>query len=216
MDEQVQQKTESFFAKFKQQSFKKGEIIVRADEEPRGVYYIREGTVRQYLISKKGDEIVVNIYKPHSFFPLSWAVNRTKNLYYFEALSDTTTYRAPGDEVVRLLSENSDILFDLTERIYRGIDGLLIRMAYLMSGSAFERLLTELIILAKRFGTQGTDNKSVVITVVEKDIASQSGLTRETVSREMKLLKDKNMLSFKNNQLVIFDLKVLEDELANS
>jgi len=39
-------------------------------------------------------------------------------------------------------------------RVYTGTDGILMRMAYLMSGEAYSRVVTELLIAAKRFGRQ--------------------------------------------------------------
>ena len=88
MNNPAEKKVSNFFKKYKQQKYKKGEILIRADEDPSGIFYIIEGKVKEYAISKKGEEIIVNIFKPHTFFPMSWAINNTKNQYYYETISE--------------------------------------------------------------------------------------------------------------------------------
>jgi len=205
VDAKIQKKLDDFFKQFKHQKYKKGEILIRADDNPPGIFYLKSGYVKEYAISKKGDELVVNIFKPISFFPMSWAINSTPNMYFFEAVTDLEVWRVPKDKALEFIKINPDVLYDLLSRVYKGIDGLLIRMTYLMAGNAYARLITELIIFAKRFGTS--------YHISEKDLAASSGMTRETVSREMKMLKNKGLVSFQKGKLLIKDINGLEGEL---
>lgn len=212
MDILVNQKVENFFSQFKHQSYKKGEILIRAEEDPSGIFFIQKGTVKQYTISQKGEELVVNIYKPLTFLPMSWAINQTPNKYYFESLEELEVIKAPKEDVVNFLKQNTDVTFDLLSRVYRGLDGVLTKLVALMDGEAHGRLVNELVILAKRFG-QGTNFQNIEINSSEKDLANQTGMARETVSREIKILKDKGLVEFNKNQLIIKDLLKLEQEL---
>lgn len=212
MDATILRKLDTFFTKFRHKHYKKGEILVRGDDSPTGVFYLREGFVKEYAISKKGEELIVNIFKPTVFFPMSWAINNTPNEYFYEATTDLDIWQAPRDEVVAFIKDNPDVLFDLMSRTYKGTDGMLTRMTYLMSGNAYARLIAEIIIYAKRFGKK--EKGKIEINISEKDIAALSGMTRETVSREIKLLKDKGLVSFHSNTLTIHDLPLLEKELG--
>lgn len=222
-DPDVSTKLEIFFTSYSKHQYKKGEILIRADEESSGVFYVKEGVVRQYAISKKGEELVVNIFKPIAFFPMGWAINNSKNDYYYEALTNLEVYKAPREKLINFLKNNPDVLYDLLSRIYRGLDGLFTRMTYMMSGGAYDRLITEIIIQAKRFGkhksapASGTNAERNVIEmhVTERELAAQAGITRETVSREMKILKEKGLVTFAKNVLLIHDLQKLEGELSS-
>lgn len=207
MDNKIAKKLEEFFTKFKHQIYKKGEILIRADDDPSGIFYIKKGFIKEYAISKKGDELVVNIFKPISFFPMSWAINNTKNIYFFEATTVAEVYKAPKEKILEFVKSNPDVLFDLLSRVYKGTDGLMTRMMYLMAGNAYTRLITELIIHTKRFGSP--------FRISEKDLAAQSGMTRETVSREMKMLKEKRLVVFEKNTIVVKNLNNLEEELGS-
>ncbi len=212
MNEAVSKKIESFFTKFKHQVYKKGEILVRADEDPSGIFYLKDGIVREYAISKNGDEIVVNIFKPYSFFPMSWAINNTKNRYFFEAVTPVEVWKASKEKAVEFIKQEPEVLYNLLSRVYSGTDGLLTRMSYLMSGNAYTRLIAELLIHAKRFGIKEKD-ASVRLTLSERELATQSGMTRETISREIKILKNKNLVTFTKNTLIINNLSRFEEEL---
>lgn len=105
----ISSKVENFFANYASQTFTKGKVIIQAEAEPAGVFYLTAGRVNQYEISPSGNSVVVNIFKPYAFFPMSWAINRTPNHYFFEAAIDTTARLAPADEVVRFLQANPSL-----------------------------------------------------------------------------------------------------------
>ncbi len=213
MDTKIQKKLHMFFTQFKYHTYNKGEILIRADDTPAGIFYLKEGLVKEYIISKKGEELVLNIFKPVSFFPMSWAFNDAPNSYFFEAMNRVEVWRAPKQKVLDFIKKDNEILYDLISRTYKGTDGMMKRMAYLMSGGVYVRLLIEILISAKRFGVI-RDNRMVEIEISEKDLAAQSGMTRETVSREIKILKDKNLITFSKNMLIIKNLDQLEDVLV--
>lgn len=214
VDNEIAKKIDKFFIQYKYVTYKKGEILVRADDNPSGIFYLVSGNVRKYAISKKGDELVVNIFKPISFFPMSWAINNETNEYFYDALTPLEIYRAPKEKVIEFVKSNPDVLYDLMSRIYRGTDGMLRRMTYLMAGNAYARLVTELIIHAKRFGKKTDNSAKIEVKVSEKELATQSGMTRETISREMKELKDKGLVIFNKNVLTIKSIEELERELV--
>lgn len=214
MDITIKQKLETFFSQFKHLTFKKGEILIRADDEPAGIFYLKSGIVRQYAISKEGEEQTLTIYKPISYFPMMWAINGTENAYYFEALTEVEIYRAPKDAVIEFIKREPDVLYDLTSRIYSGMHGLLSRMEYLLFNSAYNKILFTLINNANRFGEKQT-NGEIHIHMTHKDIAAFSGLTKETISREIKKLEEKGLVKNQNQLLIVQSIKTLEDELLN-
>lgn len=215
MDLTVSNKLDSFFSKFKAKKFSKGEVIIGASESPGGIYYVAEGSVRMYVISQKAEEATLNIYKKNAFFPISWVLNNTKNRFCYEAISEVKIFIAPKDRVLDFLKNEPEVLMDLVKRLSRGTDGMLLRMENLLGGSASSRLVTELVIYAKRFGRKERGGAVVIDTKVsEKELASLSGLARETVSRELKKLYEKGLIVVENNRFSIQNLKTLEEELV--
>lgn len=210
-DKKIVQKLNNFFDQFEKQKFQKGEIIIRAGEPPRGIFYLRRGIIRQYLISEKGDDVTLNLYKPFTFFPLMWAVNNISNNYYYETVTGVDLSVAPKEKVVDFIKKEPSILYDLVIRLYKGMDGLLKRLEYLMSGDAYKKLIIILLISIERFAA--SDKKSTIsIKMTHKDLASQAGISRETVSREMKKLEKRGLISYSRNLITIKNLTTFRAE----
>ena len=62
MNIDVQKKLEAFFSQYRPLSYKKGSILVRPEEPVFGIYLLKKGYIRQYVISEEGDEININIF----------------------------------------------------------------------------------------------------------------------------------------------------------
>jgi len=213
MDKEVKKTIQDFYDTFPLKRFEKGEVLIRPDETLKNVFYIVEGTVTQYDISPVGNEVVVNVFKPGAFFPMSMAINKTPNYYFFEASTSAAVRIAPTRKAVSFIKDNPDVMFDLLSRVYSGTDGLLRRMAHLMGGNARTRLIFEILNAAYRFGERDSEGNTV-IPLTENDLAKRSGLSRETISRTMHKLKSDGFVKVQPFGIVLFKDANLEDLLG--
>ena len=210
----ITQRTINFFTQYPLRTFDKRQLLIRAESEIDHVFLIVEGRVSQYDITPSGNEVAVNVFKPGAFFPMSSAINNVPNHYFFEASVKTVVHAAPAPAVVQFLKDNPDILFDLLARVYRGVDGILRRMAHLMGGDAKTRLSFELLNAAYRFGEQQRDG-SILIGLNEGDLARHSGLARETISRLMQSLKAADLVEIDSRGILLKDTRKLESQLGS-
>lgn len=202
----------AFFEDYRERTYKKGQVLILNGDMTDFVYLIVEGRVKQYDVTYRGDEIILNTFKPGAFFPMAMAINKTTSPYIYEAETDLEVRQAPADKVVEFVRANPDVLFDLLSRVYRGTDGLLGRMAHLMASSAKGRLMFELLVECRRFGQKSGGNWS--FTVNEKELGARAGLSRETVSREMKKLINTGLVQFDAGQVNIPDIDAFETKLG--
>lgn len=214
MDTSVEKTIEDFFSHYRTRKYAKGQILIFNGDTPEDMFQILSGRVKQYDVNYHGDEIILNVFKSPAFFPMSMAINKAPNPYTYEAETDIEIRQVPAQEVIVFLKENPDVLFDLLSRVYRGVDGLLAKMVHLMSGSAKARLMYELLVACRRFGTQ-QDDGSYVLAMHETDLGSRAGLSRETVSREMRKLEKEVLLSLTPGRICISDLSVFEKKLSS-
>lgn len=213
MNDSVTQKVAAYFDQYPKRCYDKGQILIHAGDKPQAVYYIASGKVRQYNISYRGDEVVVNIFKERAFFPMLWAITDAENHYFFAAESDTEVRIAPKEAVVEFLRANPDVMYDLLSRLYSGIDGLLGRMAHLMAGTAKSRVIYELILECRRFGKAANDG-SYHLALKETDLAAHSGLSRETVSRELHKIARDQLIVLVRGGITVPRLDALEEKLG--
>lgn len=206
MTDEILKKVQTFFKSQKSQKYTKGKIIIDPSSAPTGLFYLEQGIVRQYAISSKGEEITINIFKSPSLFPVGWVINDIPEPYYFDTMSPVSVWVAPKKDALGFLKTNSDVVFDLMQRIYKGLNGYFVRVENLMTGNARSRLITHILLHDSRFGAEK-------LKVSESDLASQSGITRETVSRQLQYLREKGLVRFKSGILEIADVHKLEEEL---
>lgn len=213
MANDVTAKVAEHFSKFPKRSYPKGQILVFADENPGHIFYLASGKVRKYDVSYRGDEVIVNIFKAGSYFPMSWALNHAKNEYFYKTEEPSEVHVVPTEEAVEFLKANPDVMIDLLSRIYSGMDGLKGRLVNLMSGTALSRMIYELIIESRRFGREAGEGR-YVLNISEVDLAARAGLSRETVSREMKKVKELGLVEVSDRHICVTDLKGLEQKLG--
>lgn len=214
MDTSVAEKLDAFFANYPIETYKNGELLIRSGEEPRGIFFLKSGLIRQYDIASDGSEIVVNVYKHPSFFPMMWAINKTANQYFFEAARDSVLQLAPPEDVVDFIKSNPDVSYDLLSRLYSGAAGMQRRMAHLMAGNSYTRVLFELVTECRRFG-QPQDDGSYRLDIHEDELAMRAGLSRETVNREFAKMKEAGALSISHKCITVHKLSYLESELGS-
>lgn len=210
MQPEIQKLLQSFFIKYKLGSFAKGEIIFKPYQSRR-IFLLTQGVVRMFA-HRGSSELTLNIYKPYAIFPMSLALNNQKDRYGYAALTNAEGYFAPKKEFTGFLNKNPQIALDLLARIYRGLDGFFMRLEALLSGDAYIRILTQLIIYARRFGQDQEGRMIFDWHLTHQELSSQTGLARETVTKMIKILQSKHLIGYLGKKIFIYDLAKLEEE----
>jgi CRP-like cAMP-binding protein len=214
MPSEVADKIREHFSRYPKREYPKGQILVFADESPEHIFYIVKGRVRKYDVSYRGDEVIINVFQPPSFFPMSWAVNKTPNRFFYKTETEVELHVVPAEDALSFLEQNPDVALDLLSRLYKGLEGVYGRLVHLMSGTAKSRLLYELIIECRRFGSRQPDG-SYLLKASETDLAARSGLSRETISREMKTIKAQGWVTIDKQGITVKDMTKLETALGS-
>lgn len=206
---------EDFYKQFKTRSYKKGEMLIRADDDPQGIFCLTKGFVRQYTISKTGFELTLHILRPITYFPMVWAVNGTPNVYYFEALTPVEVGRAPRDEVVNFIKGKPTIIFALLSELIERYAETLTRMEHLVFSDAYRRVISVLLYIASHFGEK--QGKCIIVPhrFTQQDIATLVGVARETASIEIAKLEKKGLVKYIDHSMVFESIVALTSELAS-
>ncbi len=206
---------ETFYKQFTIRNYKKGEMLIRADDDPQGIFCLTKGYVRQFVISKTGFELTLHILKPISYFPMVWAINGTPNIHYFEALTPAEVGRAPRDQVVDFIKDKPTLLFELMSEMLEDNAETLTRVEHLVFSDAYRRVISVLLYLAKHFGEKSGRNYIINYPFTQQDIATLVGVARETASSEMVKLEKKGFIKHVNHSIILESVKNLETELSS-
>lgn len=201
-----------FFSNRSTLSYKKNEIILRDDTPPPGVFYLKKGYVRDFSLSRDGEELTLVVFKPGDFFPLQWVIKNKSDFHNFEAMTAVELFRASKEEFLTFLKKEPDVLFSSIQEIVARLGGLMDRMEHLVFGNAYERVASILLIFAERFGSKVDGSMLIPMPISHRCIASLVGMTRETVSVEMKKLEKKGLISSKGRFVSVKNIARLQKE----
>lgn len=202
---------ERFFADYKATKYRRHQIIIKPEEVFDSVYYIKSGFVKQTTISKTGEEFTVNIYRPGSFFAISLALHREVSNYTFETITEAELIKAPTSEIIKLIETHPDLTRDLLLRVTSGLNSLVHRMETLVFGTAHQKVAATILQNAQRFGHKQGESIVISLPLTHQQIASLTGLTRETVSIEMGKLKSAGLIDYKGKTITVFQVTKLKN-----
>lgn len=207
---------ETFYKQFITRNYKKGEILIRADDDPQGIFCLTKGYVRQYTISKTGFELTLHILKPISYFPMVWAINGTPNVYYFEALTSVEVGRAPREQVVNFIKDKPVIIFELMSELLEDYAESLTRVEHLVFSDAYRRVISVLLYIVKHFGEETEKGVIVRHHFTQQDIATLVGIARGTASSEMVKLEKKGLIKYMDRDMLFENIDKLNAELLSN
>ncbi len=203
----------NFCSQYKILGYKKGDIVIRGDDEPTGVYFIREGVVKMGHVDLEGGELIVNLFKPGSFFPMTWAIGNVDNNYYYQALTSIKVAKVPKEDFLKFLKSNPEVLYDLTRRLLIGLDGVIFNMRYLISGSSSSKVAAILSMLVKRFGTKQSEGILIDLPLSHQEIAHFTGLARETVTLAINKFILDGVLVQRKRKIFVTDMSAINEKI---
>lgn len=207
MNDDIQSKVDEFFSTYRVVKYPKNQILLFPGDTIDKVFYLVSGRVCQYDISYRGDDVIVNTFKPPAFFPMAMVLDEFPSNFFYRSESDVEIRVAPASDVIAFLARNPEATLDLLKRVYIGAEALLKKMVLLMSGTARRRLIYELLTEYRRFGAYAKETGHLYLS--EVSLAARSGLSRETVNRELKHLKDHGLIEIKKNKIILRDVDQL-------
>jgi CRP/FNR family cyclic AMP-dependent transcriptional regulator len=209
------QQLETFFRAHTRVDFKKGETIVRPQDDPSGVFFLDSGHVKAYNMTKYAEENLLLLRGAGSIFPLIWAFTGEHRQVSYESMDKTVLWRVSRREYLDYLEKNPDVLpvvLDMTIEAYRLNSERVMTLSY---RTARERIISFLLNHSKRFGVQNSNGELVLHAPLrQSDIASSVNATRETTSREINSLKKKGLIGIEDHKIVLKDVGQLEDILG--
>ncbi len=211
MNEENKNKLTDFFGKYQLIKYRKGEIILRPEENFPGIIFVKSGYIKAFRISKDDREITLQLFKPIFYFSLINAITNCGNRHYFEAVSPVELWIAPVKETMEFIKNDEELSRSLLQTILCEFVDLTKNIELLISGDAYNKVAGSIYYLAKRFGEESDDTTQIKFRITHRLIASLTGLTRETVTLQIIKLEREGYLLNKNRQVFIEDMDKLRE-----
>jgi CRP-like cAMP-binding protein len=193
--------------------YRRGEYIIRPGEQPNSVYYIEEGLVKAFNISKYGEENLLIIRKKQEVFPLIYALTGQEREIFYQALSHTIVRRIDRQKYLDFMHSHPGAMLpilDMVTEMYRIHSERILNLEY---RTVRERLVSFLITMSHRFGVPTDDGLMIDVPLRHQDIASSINASRETASRELAKLEQRGLIKTKQFLITLKDVDALQSLL---
>ncbi|PSW17251.1 Crp/Fnr family transcriptional regulator [Photobacterium sanctipauli] len=186
---------------------KTGDELFRQDEDAQHMYLVNKGKVTLYRLMPNGDEKLFKVFMAGEFiaemamfmcprvYPMSARIEQDSELsafHYADVLEIFTGSPALSAKVMSYMSNR--------------IHHLMNTVNILTQVNANQRLVMR---LAEIYRTQERCDGKITLPVTKKILATQLGMTPETLSRAIKKLKDDGYISEFGNQILLTDIPSL-------
>lgn len=187
------------------------QTIMLQNDWGNGVYFVLEGWVKIRTFNLEGKEVTLNILGPGEIFGEMAALDENPRSTDVIALTETQVAILEAKKFIRFLESDPLVgvrLAQLMSRRLRQIN----RRLQLREANSMARVADILLFLAEFRGTVSRAGVEVP-NLPHRELSSLSGLARETVTRVLSKLEQKDLISRDRNRdiLCIPSLDNLED-----
>ncbi|MEO8105515.1 MAG: Crp/Fnr family transcriptional regulator [Candidatus Saccharibacteria bacterium] len=186
-------------------TYKKGEIILRPDDQTTDIYFIVSGLVKSYVIDDHGEHYIHIVFTDDEIFPLAWIINKEGLDLYFEAQTDCSIIRLAKRIFLKAIKTDAEVAFSMLSKILDQYVLYQARVDNLEYKTARQRLAYRLIFMCRRFGMQNDDGAIVLPRLTHSDLASTINLARESVSRELSRFEKLGLISSQDGRLLVLN-----------
>lgn len=193
----------------RRKSLWKGEFLFRQGDEGTALYIIMQGRL-QVSLSRQMDKVTLAVLGRGEFIgemALLDAHPRSADVF---ALEDSQLGILNRQEFLTFLLENDgalrQLLFALSMRL-RATNDLFADMCFLNLANRLAKKLAELA--EEAIGKSG-DPRECTLQISQRELGEILGVSRESINKELKILRNKKILSISRNTINIHDLERLK------
>jgi CRP-like cAMP-binding protein len=174
------------------------EVLFLKGDPGDGLYAIRRGLIRIGTTDDLGQQMTVNLLGGGDIFGEIALLDGRSRTADAVAMEDTEMFFLPRRDFLKLLSGDPAISLQLIELLCARLRDVLQRMEDTTFFPAATRLARRILTLAIDYGTE--------VHATQDELASLSGITRETVNRQLQSWKRMGVLSLGRERLTIHDI----------
>ena len=188
-------------------SFEKGDMVYSAGDEGGTLFVPHVGRVKLFRLNANGKEQVLRLVVPGEFMgelSLFSSLPLTDNA---QALEATTMCVLQGDLLKGLMAKYPSLAFKVMDELSRRLEKAENLIEAISLSSVTKRVAQALLELAD-------GKKEILLPMTKGDLASQLGMTQETLSRKLAALQDEGLILLKGHRKIMIKEKSALEEIS--
>jgi CRP-like cAMP-binding protein len=194
-------------------SFEKGEFIFREGDRLDSIIIMNQGSAKAVKYTADGREQILYVLLEGDFFGENNILANQTAQYSIQALKPSKICMLSKENFNSLLKKHPSIAIKIIEELGNRINRLESTIKSMGVRDVDARIANLLIDYLNQFGQKTSEGILIKLPISKEEIANLLGLARETLSRKLRLLEERNIIkSIGNKNILILsetDLKVL-------
>jgi CRP/FNR family transcriptional regulator len=192
---------------------KRNTVVYVAHDPGDRVFVLCEGRVKLSRSSAEGREVVLDVLVTGELFGEMVICGESLRTHSAVAIDDSLLYALKRQDVEVVLQENPDLAMQILCHVGDRCAELELRLEDQIFLPVEQRLLLTLCRQAGRHGEHCVDG-SVVIRLIQKDLAHLIGASRETVAELLAAYKKKGILTTGYRSIRLLDVDAIASALS--
>jgi CRP/FNR family cyclic AMP-dependent transcriptional regulator len=184
----------------RERGYPKGSVIVFEDDAGDALYLVAAGQVKVVLIAEDGREVILSVLGEGNFFGEMAVIDEEPRSAHVIAMEDSSLLVLRRDDFQHRLRANPEIAISLLREISRRLRRADEKIASLVLLDVNGRVANLLLRMAEDEGGDRITRK-----LTHHTIAQMIGSSRETVSRTMRNLVDRGIISVTRKDITLTD-----------
>jgi CRP-like cAMP-binding protein len=182
-----------------------GQVLFHMGDEGGSLHIIERGRVKIMIPSSSGEELILAIRGAGDLLgELSLFDGKSRSATVL-ALEETVTLCLHREDLLALMRNRFDVVEKILEVLvlrFREMDMLLADVHFLDITS---RLAKKILDLGDTFGIREGGQVRIGVKTTQKDLASMIGATRESINKQLKVLRDQGILRISGGTIEILN-----------
>ena len=190
---------------FKPRNYLKNSMIILEEEYGDLVFVVQTGTIKITRVNDEGKEVILALLGPGEIFGELAILDGEARSANALAQENCQLLAINKEDFLEILKNNFSISYNLMCELAKRLRKSDQQIEALSLSDAEHRIGVSLLNLAEDMGVIRKGKVTIQNLPFQQDIANMAGTSRETVSRVLKLLENKSMISKVGHTLVIPD-----------
>jgi len=181
---------------FALESFSKGDVIFSPDNFQKNIGFVVSGECRVERLREDGDSVFLNTLKRYDSFGIL-AVLSSDSEYPTRIVSakSTSIFFMNGNDLIAIVKKYPEIAYNVITFLTSRIAFLNKKIATFSGKNTTQKLASYLLTKQRENGT--------VIKISRTKLASELGIGRASVYRDLDLLEDKGLIQINQKEIII-------------